>query len=53
MGLCILWDLVSFFFFFLGWGETESIWYAGHYFSLLLHPRMMVDDDERGAIGGM
>jgi hypothetical protein len=35
--------------FILGWGETESTRYGGP----LYEPRMMMDDVERGAVGGM
>jgi hypothetical protein len=42
--LCV--SLIS----FLGWGETESTWYVGHY-DLLYQPRTI--DDECGAVGGM
>jgi hypothetical protein len=29
---------VSFFYYFLGWGETEPTWFVGHYLSYLTSP---------------
>jgi hypothetical protein len=48
--LCRTFQLLRLGFFgfsFLGWGETESTWYVGHYLA------RMIDDDECGAVGGM
>jgi hypothetical protein len=39
------------FFSFLGWRETESTWYVGHYWPIV--PARLIDDDECGAAGGM
>jgi hypothetical protein len=43
------WSKVTKFLLLLGWGETESTWYVGHYLAYCTSP----DDDEYGALGGV
>jgi hypothetical protein len=47
INICVIWsnskpELHLLFFNFLGWGETESTWYVGHYLGLSYLPRMMM-----------
>jgi hypothetical protein len=39
-----------FYYIFLGWGETESTWYVGHYLASDDDDDV---DDECGVVGGM